>query len=55
MSSLVVKVERKIAALNAIMKRLVQGNLNLNVVIFLGITMLIKVIFFIIFSEKKLF
>ena len=45
-------VERKIAALNVIMKRLVPGNTNLHVVRFPGITVLIKVIFFIIFSEK---
>ena len=44
-------VERKIAALNAIMKTLVPGNTNLHVVRFPGITMLIKVIF-IIFSEN---
>ena len=44
-------VERKIAALNAIMKRLVLGNTNLHVVRFPGITMLIKVIFF-VFYEK---
>ena len=43
-------VERKTAALSAIMRRLVIP--NLHVVIFPGITMLIKVIFFIIFSEK---
>ena len=45
-------VERKIAALNAIMKRLVPGNINLHVVRFPGITMLIKVIFFIILKKK---
>ena len=45
-------VERKIAALNVIMKILVPGNTNLHVVRFPGITVLIEVIFFIIFSEK---
>ena len=45
-------VERKIAALNAIMKRLVLGNTNLHVDRFPGITGLIEVIFFIIFSKK---